>query len=172
MTDLKFELVVFDLDFTLWDCGGTWCDCLSPPFARNSDLSGQFPGVIDSTGRPIRLYDDVSSLLDRCDHLGLTMALASRTEQPEWARQLLHLLGIADRFPFQEIYPTAKTKHFAELAKATGVNYEQMCFFDDEMRNIRDVGALGVTSVYVEDGLNQSLLEAALKLNFNDGHPF
>ena len=31
----KYEfimLLVFDLDFTLWDAGGTWCDQTKPPF--------------------------------------------------------------------------------------------------------------------------------------------
>ena len=42
---LEFELVVFDLDFTLWDCGGTWCDCLSPPFMVRDQR------ILDRTGR-------------------------------------------------------------------------------------------------------------------------
>ena len=26
------KLIVFDLDFTLWNAGGTWCDHLRAPF--------------------------------------------------------------------------------------------------------------------------------------------
>lgn len=28
----KYRLAVFDLDFTVWDAGGVWSDCLLPPF--------------------------------------------------------------------------------------------------------------------------------------------
>jgi magnesium-dependent phosphatase 1 len=94
------ELIVFDLDFTLWDCGGTWCDCLSPPFrARDGEIT-------DRTGRNIHLYEDVPSILDQCRRNGVPIAVASRTEQPEWARELLDLLSITDRFSFAEIYPS------------------------------------------------------------------
>ena len=144
-------LIVFDLDFTLWDCGGTWCDCLSPPF-RN--LGGR---IEDRFRRVIRLYDEVHHILDQCDALAIPMALASRTEQPAWARQLVDLLELTHRFAFAEIYPSSKVRHFRALREASRVPYDQMLFFDDELRNIREVSALGVICVHVEDGLNRQL---------------
>ena len=55
------KLIVFDLDFTLWDCVGTWCDCLSPPFrVRHGHIS-------DRSGRRVSLYDDIHAILDHCD---------------------------------------------------------------------------------------------------------
>ncbi|MEM9367786.1 MAG: magnesium-dependent phosphatase-1 [Planctomycetota bacterium] len=151
------QLIVFDLDFTLWDCGGTWCDCLSPPF------SGQGERVVDRDGRCIRLYEAVMPVLDHCDQQSIPMALASRTEQPRWARQLLALLGIAKRFQHSEIYPSSKLRHFEALHEASSVTMDQMIFFDDEMRNIREVGTLGVQCEFVEDGLTRSQFEQALK---------
>jgi len=150
------KLVVFDLDFTLWDCGGTWCDCLLPPFAVRNRR------IVDRGGRQIRLYEDVLSIFDRCDRVGVPMALASRTEQPPWARELIELLGIARRFAHAEIYPSSKLKHFSALKTASGADFLDMLFFDDEMRNIREVGRLGVASVFVENGLNGKLFEDSL----------
>ena len=150
------QLIVFDLDFTLWDCGGTWCDCLSPPFSRQASR------VVDRHGKRIRLYDDVESVLDRCDDEGIPMALASRTEQPPWARQLIELLGIADRFHFQEIYPSSKLRHFDALNQSSAIAFADMVFFDDEMRNIREVSTLGVQCEFVEDGLNETLFDQAM----------
>jgi len=89
-------MIIFDLDFTLWDCGGTWCDCLTPPF------SGRAGKVRDANSRHVALYDDVSEILDFCDQKSVPMALASRTEQPVWAKQLLELLEIVDRFQWAE----------------------------------------------------------------------
>lgn len=150
------KLIVFDLDFTLWDCGGTWCDCLSPPFCKEGSK------VKDRSDRHIRLYADVLPVLDYCDGEGIPMALASRTEEPRWARQLLKMLGVVNRFPFAEIYPSSKLKHFAALREQSGVSYQEMIFFDDESRNIREVSGLGVTCVDVPNGMTLPLFQRAL----------
>jgi len=150
------RLVVFDLDFTLWDCGGVWCDCLSPPFQVRQQR------IEDRTGRHVRLYDDVHAILNHCDDHAITLALASRTQQPSWARQLLEHLEVTHRFAFAEIYPSSKLRHFAALKEASGFAYEEMLFFDDEMRNIDEVGRLGVTSIYVRDGMTAELFQGSL----------
>lgn len=150
------RLIVFDLDFTLWDCGGTWCDCLSPPFRVDGAK------IEDRTGRLVRLYDDVHAILEYCDTEEIPFAIASRTEQPTWARQLLEHLAITDRFAFAEIYPSSKLRHFAALQRASGIDYREMLFFDDEMRNIREVGGLGVASIFVRDGMTADLFHDSL----------
>lgn len=149
------ELIVFDLDFTLWDCGGTWCDCLSPPFRSRGGA------ISDRTGRSIRLYQDVHDILESCDHHDVPIAIASRTEQPDWARELLDLLAVTHRFAFAEIYPSTKLRHFAALHQASGIDYQRMMFFDDETRNIREVSQLGVCCIHVPDGIDQELFQAA-----------
>lgn len=146
-SDISAKLVVFDLDFTLWDCGGTWCDCLRPPFEFDEGR------VVDSNRRWVRLYDDVLEILDRCDQQGVPMALASRTEQPEWAQRLLDMLEITHRFAFSEIYPSSKRKHFNALGQDSSVAFSEMLFFDDEMRNIREVSQLGVKCIHVQHGM-------------------
>lgn len=151
------ELIVFDLDFTLWECGGTYCDCLAPPFANRSGK------VVDRYDRVVRLYPDVAEILHECDAVGISMALASRTEQPVWARQLIDLLDISYRFEFTEIFPDSKLQHFAALRDASGVDYDRMLFFDDEQRNIVEVGTLGVTCVFVPAGINRKLFRDGMQ---------
>ncbi len=150
-------LVVFDLDLTLWSCGGLWIDCTSYPFRQ--DAGGR---IWDSDGREMRLYADVADILDRCDFMGIDMALASRTGRPDWAREMLDLLGIRDRFVYDEIFPSSKVAHFANLRDASGFDYTDMLFFDDEPRNIIEVGALGVTSIDVPSGLDMATFEQGL----------
>ena len=152
------ELAVFDLDYTLWDAGGTWCDCLSPPFRRDGE--GR---VLDRLDRHVRPYADVPEIMDALDYAGVPMGLASRTHEPGWARELLDLLGVAGRFEFAEIYPGAKPAHFAELRRQSGFGYDAMLFFDDETRNICEVGALGVTCVEVRSGLSWEVFERGLR---------
>lgn len=150
------DLIVFDLDFTLWTCGGTYCDCLTPPFRCDQGC------VLDAQQRHVELYPDVPEIMEECDRMGIRMGLASRTEEPEWARQLTDLLKITDRFAGSEIYPGSKLQHFSALQTSQDVLFSQMLFFDDEQRNIREVGQLGVTTVFVPDGLNDALFRAAL----------
>ncbi len=151
------KLIVFDLEFTLWDAGGTWCDCTNPPYKR---INGH---VEDSNGSKIKLYPDVVDILSELKEQSFSLALASRTEAPSWAQQLLKLLDIEHFFNHQEIYPGSKIQHFTQLQKATGISYSDMIFFDDEMRNIREVGNLGVQAVYVEEGINSNLVFQAIK---------
>lgn len=155
------ELVVFDLDFTLWDAGGTWCDHLRPPFKKSQAR------VTDRDGSHICLYPDVMRILKWCDSNHVIMALASRTYEPGWARQLLDLLGIYDRFQYEEIYPGDKDRHFKALKKQTGLLYDNMVFFDDEPRNVRDVAQLGVQSVHVRNGMTWDVFIRALDHSAN-----
>ena len=88
-------------------------------------------------------------ILDWCDgrQIPIPMALASRTEQPTWARELIDLLEIQHRFAFAEIYPTSKLRHFRALQEDSGVVFERMLFFD----------ATRLVSVYAVTAVSSSL---------------
>lgn len=142
------KLFVFDLDFTLWNAGNTWCDHLTPPFSKHQNR------VVDANGDIVRLYSDVPEILQYLSRKSITLAVASRTYEPSWARKLLDLLDIRKYFFHQEIYPSSKIRHFFALQKATGLDFSEMIFFDDEQRNIKDVERLGVQAVHVSGGLS------------------
>ena len=146
-------MVVFDLDFTLWDCGGTWCDCTNPPYLLRDGY------VSDSDGSRITLYDEVLTILDMLKKNGVKMALASRTGAPDWAMQLIELFGIGHYFDYLEIYPGNKTNHFYLIRKNSGIPFNEMIFFDDEYRNIEELQKLGVKSVHVTSGMTLALIE-------------
>ena len=146
-------LVVFDLDFTLWDCGGTWCDHTNPPFYKQNGI------VRDDDDRTIRLYPDVQSILKDLSEQNISLGIASRTGAPDWADELMQLFDIKKYFQYFEIYPGSKINHFRSLQEKTGLTYSDMIFFDDEYRNISEVGQLGVEAVFVEDGVNRKMLQ-------------
>jgi magnesium-dependent phosphatase 1 len=149
-------LIVFDLDFTLWDCGGTWCDHTNPPYFRQNGI------IRDDDDRKIRLYDDTISILQRLHQRQIPLAIASRTGTPAWANELMELFDIRKFFQYLEIYPGSKINHFYSLRARTSIPYRDMIFFDDECRNIEEVARIGVRSVFVENGISGELVEAHL----------
>lgn len=155
---MSLQLIVFDLDLTLWDCGGLWVDCTEPPFQKQDGC------IIDQSGRVMRLYPDVPEIIDRIEAMGIPMALASRTDRPDWARELLDLMGYRNRFEYEEIFPSSKVAHFSNLHKQSQIPYSEMLFFDDEHRNIIEVGELGVNCVPITRGVDLSSFEAGLAM--------
>nr|WP_321357309.1 magnesium-dependent phosphatase-1 [uncultured Draconibacterium sp.] len=143
------KLFVFDLDFTLWDAGGTWCDATNPPYYWRDGA------LLDQSNSVIELYPDVIPVLEELKKNNRKIAAASRTFEPTWAQELLHLFDIDKYFDLKEIYPGSKTQHFSKIRKHLGLNYPDMVFFDDEHRNIHEVGKLGVETVFVYDGLRK-----------------
>lgn len=153
------SLIVFDLDFTLWDCGGLWVDCTTPPYRK--DESGR---ITDSADRTMKLYPDVPEILAKIDLMDCQTALASRTDQPSWARQLLDLMNYRNRFDYEEIFPSSKVAHFSNLHDASKIPFGEMLFFDDEHRNIVEVGALGVKCIEVGRGVSWETFNQGLAL--------
>ncbi|XP_049982049.1 magnesium-dependent phosphatase 1 isoform X1 [Alexandromys fortis] len=161
MTPLP-KLAVFDLDYTLWPF---WVDThVDPPFHKSSDGT-----VRDRRGQNIRLYPEVPEVLERLRSLGVPVAAASRTGETEGANQLLELFDLVKYFVHREIYPGSKVAHFERLHHKTGVPFSQMVFFDDEKRNIIDVGRLGteslggVTCIHVQNGMSLQTLTQGLE---------
>ncbi len=154
---LTTMLIVFDLDFTLWDAGGTWCDHLTPPFLRKGAQ------VIDAYGERVRLYPDVRAILQWCQENEHPTGIASRTGEPTWAKRILDLFDLRDAFDYEQIYPSCKQRHFGELRRQSGMPYQEMVFFDDEYRNIQDVRTMGVHCVHAQRGLSWPLFREALQ---------
>lgn len=151
----KPRVLVFDLDYTLWPF---WVDThVTPPFRRKGN------DIVDSYDQKIRYYKEVPNVLKRLSEEGYELGVASRTSEIEGANQLLKLFDWDKYFQYKEIYPGSKVTHFSRIHRASGVDYKDMIFFDDEHRNIVDVGKLGVTCVHVKDGVTNSLIENALK---------
>ena len=121
------EVFVFDLDFTIWNAGDTFCSETSPPYFWNDEQ------LFDQQGRWIRLYPDSVGILKRLKKAGKILAVASRTNEPEWAKQLLQLFDIEKYFDIMEIYPGSKVTH---------------------LKNIQEVSLTGVKCVYVKNGLS------------------
>ncbi|XP_071174965.1 magnesium-dependent phosphatase 1-like [Mytilus edulis] len=149
------KLVVFDLDYTLWPF---WVDThVDPPFKMNSDGK-----VYDRSGTHVKYFEDVPKILQDLHQQGFQLGIASRTSSIEEAKELVKLFKWEKYFSFSEIYPGCKLNHFKKFHEQSGLPYTEMLFFDDEYRNIKDVGSLGVTCIHADNGVSQSVLDEGL----------
>mmetsp|Transcript_252 Transcript_252/g.927 ORF Transcript_252/g.927 Transcript_252/m.927 type:complete len:183 (+) Transcript_252:2728-3276(+) len=164
------KLVVFDLDACCWSPemymligkGG-------PPFTRTDDPNR----IWTVTGEPVKLYSGVRPIWRAILHderfRGTQIAIASRCDEPEWARELLTLFEVDGSTTMAEaaegraeIYRQSKQVHFGALQDKTGIAFDDMLFFDDDPFNISDVGKLGVTCVLTPDGLTAAAFQLGL----------
>lgn len=97
---------------------------------------------------------------------------ASRTQAPDLGREMLKLLKIpsssgsstraVDYFDNLQIYPGNKTTHFERIHRDSGIEYEEMLFFDDESRN-KNVEVLGVTMKLVPRGVSRDVIDEGVR---------
>jgi magnesium-dependent phosphatase 1 len=123
-------------------------------------------------GESFAFYPAVSSILHACRVRHIPLALASRTHDPDLARDMLKTLHIIptfsdhpaadtrsvralDYFDYLQIFPGKKTQHFSRIQQASSIPYEDMIFFDDEARNRNVQTELGVTFCLVRDGMTR-----------------
>ncbi len=157
------SMICFDLDLTVWECGrAMWIDeCKGPLRVKSKGC------LKDSRGNTIRVARDFSVILDFIESHSATVAIAvaSRTDDPPLAREALAMFGFAGRIHHSQIYPGSKLRHFEKLTAACKCRHADCLFFDDEPRNVREVGRTGVTCVHVSGGLvTMEMFEEGLRL--------
>lgn len=129
--------------------------------------------VTDKLDEEVQMFDDVHEIL-RILHTDkefseTRVAVASSTTYPDWARSCMKLLSVNDigynlesMIHFKTIYPRNKKVHFRELRTLSGIEYNEMLFFDNESYNIMEVGELGVTCIHCPDGMTLEHFERGL----------
>jgi magnesium-dependent phosphatase 1 len=167
----KPKLIVFDLDGCLWKPelyelarrrrkGDNAPPQQSPfvPLAGGNRCRSQ-------GGSVVTLHADVPSILHELataeEWSDTQLAISSRTDQPEWARELLGLFALPASSkksndtpqtlqevisgPWEMVSTERKVLHFERLSEQTNIPLEQMMFFDNDIGNCKSVSRMGVT---------------------------
>ena len=168
------KLIVFDLDACVWFpemymlMGGG-----GAPFefdaARNV--------ATDRHGEAVKLLGAIPQIFEalRAEprFAGCQVAIASRSDEPAWARECIKKFCVGDGVPLSdiiapnliEIYKArSKQVHLTAISKASGVAFEEMMFLDNESGNCRAVAQLGVTVVYTPNGVTAEEWAHALEV--------
>lgn len=87
-----------------------------------------------------RTYPEAIPVLESIQDASIPIAVASRSPTPHTARRFLQDLGLYDHFIGFEVYSTrqGKDKHLNALSRATGIQHEDMVFFDGTARCLFD----------------------------------
>jgi magnesium-dependent phosphatase 1 len=152
-------LIVFDLDNTIW----------TPELyqLRKHERDGTTP----IAGKDVKLFAGSEIIIDtirrRGYPTGTKFAVASRTKSVAWAHDLLDQFGLRELLDYVEVFPGNKRAHFSKLKEASGIDYNQMLFFDDardgKFGNCEPVSELGVMAVHCPDGLRDyKIFETAI----------
>jgi magnesium-dependent phosphatase 1 len=185
MTALK--LVVFDLDYTVW--GTDMHEIFGPPKRvrkltdatstrennHNNNISLDYI-VTDQYNTQITIYDGAAYALSQINQLrqscnvDIQVAAASKTDARDYAETCMGWLTAHDGktltacFDHMETGNRDKKWHFQRFQKKTGIEYESMVFFDNDMSNIQSIKQLGVKCFYTPDGMTREAWDDALKL--------
>ncbi|CAG2168196.1 unnamed protein product [Oppiella nova] len=155
------KIIIFDLDFTLWPF---YVEDYKTGLPFHTDINGLHIARVDTSGRPLDgYYPEVPVILQTLSALGYTLAVASRTPWAEGAQQLLKLYDWDKYFTYKQMYPGSKLAHFDKIRRQSGAKLSEMLFFDDEIRNIKDLRGVGVHSVLVTDGIDKCVVMDAIK---------
>eukprot|EP00931_Biecheleriopsis_adriatica_P053372 TRINITY_DN31229_c0_g2_i1.p1 TRINITY_DN31229_c0_g2~~TRINITY_DN31229_c0_g2_i1.p1 ORF type:complete len:180 (-),score=30.50 TRINITY_DN31229_c0_g2_i1:268-807(-) len=155
------KLVVFDLDACCW-YPEMYMLGRGAPFTATPN-----PCVLKTDGgEEVSLLGDVHNIWKQlhfsAEFADTKVGVASKCDIPEWGRECLQkfivqdgvsMWDIAGGGALVEIAFSNKQEHIKRLKAKTGIDFHDMLFFDDQHGNIRNVAALGVTSVLTPDGV-------------------
>lgn len=177
------KAIIFDLDGCLWTpemyeimyfMGGKGSPFKEDP---NNDLN-----LLTSGNKPVRLLGDVRSVFEELYtqpyFKDVQIGISSRTDEPNWARELLKKFKVTKGKGGELVYLTniingpieiahdSKVEHFRRLSLELGLDYEDMLFFDNEFGNCDKVASLGVSVVYCPDGVTREVWEMGVHNEF------
>ena len=124
---------------------GPLCTVLDTKFCLPA-LSGMLTHFLFTFGR-LHALTHIQNM--KADGHPIQAAVASRTDEPRWARICMDHLVLGDGSTtlsdvfgdFVEINYGSKIGHIERLHRKSGIALEEMAFFDNERWNIQDVQA-------------------------------
>lgn len=186
------RLAVFDLDYTIWqpemyqlsgipkltEVDSKQNKKLSATVLQEARTIREGYILTDRSHSPMRVFQGAAVALAEIETMksmgyDIQAAVASKTDEPKWARFCMDHLVIDDQgtpliscFENGKLVDIAygnKKDHFKRLHKKTGIPFDCMAFFDNEYGNIKSVSSLGVKCYFTPDGMKRDDWDKAKK---------
>lgn len=180
------KAIIFDLDGCLWR--PEMYELLWYSRGKGSPFrqDPQNPeDLLSVANEPVYLLGDVREVLTEIynedDYQEVKIGISSRTDEPNWAKELLSKFTIQSdktgsengRVPIEvvfngpiEIAQDSKVEHFRRISKHLNIGMEEILFFDNEIGNCRQVAGLGVTVAHCPDGVTYDIWNRVLKEDY------
>uniref|UniRef100_A0A0G4G5P0 Magnesium-dependent phosphatase-1 n=1 Tax=Chromera velia CCMP2878 TaxID=1169474 RepID=A0A0G4G5P0_9ALVE len=170
-----FDVVVFDLDFTLWTSN---VHELTRPLSVVTEggdgwgVSGNRhrDSLRDAKGRTLSLYPHTRNTLEVVRSAGLKIGIASHSHTGSLAREALTLFALMPLLDADLIFiqppsfqNSSKTVHLRKILQQSNVTPGRVLFLDDIQRNVTDVGKIGVQGYRVTTGVSPEILLKACR---------
>lgn len=148
----KPKCIVLDLDFTLWPT--FYSANTLPPYVSLTHTPSQVLCVDKKTLKPrmLSLYPEVQATIRFCLENDIMISIASKNTNRQDAESILKSFGLWHLMVCPQIYLSRKSYHFRNLKSATGLEYADFMFFDDDVKNVSVCGGMGVNSMLVNRG--------------------
>ena len=166
----QLKVVVFDLDACVWypEMYMLWGG--GQPFKKHETKKNV---LVDWKHQEIKLLGESAAVWQQIKSdprfSGVKLCVASRCDEPSWAEECLSKFTdqggetpLLSHVDVSRIHKGSKTTHLQEIHLATGADFKDMLFFDDDPTNIEDVGGLGVTSILTPDGVTAEAWRSGL----------
>lgn len=144
---LKYRLVVFDLDETLWTVSDGLCNLIEPPFRLDTP-----DRLVGQRGLWVELFPGVRDLLEFLRDRGSYISLASRNDA-EPTMRLLEFLNIAEYFTAPQLCWKPKEESIQRIMKEIHkrdkktIKPDEVLFVDDWPENVNAVRKWGATAL-------------------------
>lgn len=173
------KAIIFDLDGCLWTpemyeimyfMGGK-----GAPFTKDPQNNGN---LLTCGKTPVKLLGDVRAVFQDLYRKPLfrdvRIGISSRTDRADWARELLEKFEVTESEGGKVVYladvmngpieieKDSKVDHFRRIHIETGIEYEDMLFFDNEFGNCEKVASLGVSVVYCPSGVTRKVWDMGI----------
>ncbi len=177
------KAIIFDLDGCLWRPEMyelVWfSNGKGSPFRQDPKNP---ENLLTRGNEPVYLLGDVREVLSEIyndeRYKGVKIGISSRTDEPDWARELLSKFTLksvdSEKAAIEEVFTgpieiakDSKVEHFKRISNKCNIEMEDILFFDNELGNCRQVARLGVTVSYCPDGITFELWNRVL----NEGFP-
>lgn len=146
-TPLKYKLVVFDLDETLWTVSDGLCNLIEPPFRMETS-----DRLVGQHGLWVELNQGARDMIKVFRKRGAYLSLASRNDA-EPTRRLLEFMGILDDFFEPQLCWKPKEESIEKIIKllkkkeGVVVKPDEVLFIDDWPENVNAVRRWGATAL-------------------------